>query len=169
MDLVVGVRMLPSCRRWGVSGDRGLAALLVRTSTTSRRLWVFWNMIGQPKAASLMIVIYFLDIHANKRDLYYYGVYVIRPGKWNQLKNAKKKLIAKRGGVNALVATMALLSAQGKATMQQRPNKQANKGKWDDWVEDSFGWMIQREWLTAEEAVGLSGSRHERVHLGASG
>ena len=26
-------------------------------------------------------------------------MYVIRPGKWNQLKNAKKKLIAKRGGV----------------------------------------------------------------------
>ena len=84
------------------------------------------------------------------------GVYVIRPGKWNQLKSAKKKLIAKRGGVNALVATVALLSAQGKATMQQRPNKPANKGKWNDWVEDSVGWMIQHEWLTAEEAVGLS-------------
>jgi len=49
-----------------------------------------------------------------------------------------------------------LLSAQGKATMQQRPNKPANKGRWDDWVEDSFKLMVQHEWLTAEEAVGLS-------------
>ena len=84
------------------------------------------------------------------------GVYVIRPGKWKQMKDAKKKLIARRGGVDALVATVTLLSAQGKATMQQRPNKPANKGKWDTWVEDSVKWMIQREWLTAEEAVGLS-------------
>jgi hypothetical protein len=59
------------------------------------------------------------------------GVYVIRPGKWNQMKDAKKKLIAKRGGVDALVATVTLMSAQGKATMQQRPNKPANKGRWD--------------------------------------
>ena len=48
-----------------------LRCMLVHTSTTSGRLWMFWNAIGQPKAASLMIVIYFLDIHANKRDLYY--------------------------------------------------------------------------------------------------
>ena len=40
--------------------------------------------------------------------------------------------------------------------MQQRPNKPANKGRWDDWVEDSAKWMVQHEWLTAEEAVGLS-------------
>jgi hypothetical protein len=83
-------------------------------------------------------------------------VYVIRPGKWNQLKSAKKKLIAKRGGGDALVATITLLSAQGKAAMQQRPNKPANKGKWDNWVEDSVKWMIQHEWQTTEEAVGLS-------------
>ena len=62
-------------------------------------------------------------------------MYVIRPGKWKQMKDAKKKLIARRGGVDALVATVTLLSAQGKATMQQRPNKPANKGKWDTWVE----------------------------------
>ena len=77
MDLAVGVRTLPSCRRWGVPGERGLAALLVLTGTTSGRLWMFWNTIWQPKAASLMIVIYFLDIHANKRDLYYYYYYMI--------------------------------------------------------------------------------------------
>ena len=47
------------------------------------------------------------------------GVYVIRPGKWKQMKDAKKKLIARRGGVDALVATVTLLSAQGKATMQK--------------------------------------------------
>jgi len=40
--------------------------------------------------------------------------------------------------------------------MQQRPNEPANKGRWDDWVEDSAKWMVQHEWLTAEEAVGLS-------------
>ena len=33
------------------------------------------------------------------------GVYVIRPGNWNQLKSARKKLAAKRGGVDALMAT----------------------------------------------------------------
>ena len=55
-----------------------------------------------------------------------------------------------------MVATVTLLSAQGKATMQQRPNKPTNKGKWDNWVEDSVKWMIQHEWLTAEEAVDLS-------------
>ena len=80
----------------------------------------------------------------------------MRPGKWKQMKDAKKKLIARRGGVDALVATVTLLSAQGKATMQQRPNKPANKGKWDSWVEDSVEWMVQHEWLTVEEAVGLS-------------
>ena len=51
---------------------------------------------------------------------------------------------------------MALLVAQGKATMQQRPNKPTNKGKCDNWAEDLVGWMIQHEWLTEEEALGLS-------------
>ena len=110
------------------------------------------------------------------------GVYVIRPGKWNQLKSALKKLAAKRGGVDALIATITLLSAKGKATTQQRPNKPTNKGRWDDWVEDSVKWMVQHEWLTAEEAVGLSAKAlstaqqnevskdtfPERVHAGRS-
>ena len=72
------------------------------------------------------------------------------------MKSVRKKLAAKRGGVDALVATITLLSAKGKATMQQRPNQPANEGRWDDWVEDSVKWMVQHEWLTAEEAVGLS-------------
>ena len=72
------------------------------------------------------------------------------------MKSAPKKLATKRGGVGALIATITLLSAKGKATMQQRPNKLANKGRWDDWVEGSAKWMVQHEWLTTEEAVGLS-------------
>ena len=40
--------------------------------------------------------------------------------------------------------------------MQQRPNKPANKGRRDDWVEDPTKWVVQHEWLTTEEAVGLS-------------
>ena len=52
--------------------------------------------------------------------------------------------------------------------MQQRPNEPANKGRWDDWVEDSAKWMVQHEWLTAEEAVdpsakALSTAQHREV------
>ena len=56
------------------------------------------------------------------------GVYVIRPGKWNQMKDAKKKLIAKRGGVDALVATVTLLSAQGKPRCNNDRTSQRTKG-----------------------------------------
>ena len=84
------------------------------------------------------------------------GVHVIRPGKWTQLKGARKKLAASRGGADALLAAVTLLSAEGKATMQQRPNRPANKGKWDSWVEDSVKWMVEHDWVSSEEAGSLS-------------
>lgn len=80
------------------------------------------------------------------------GVYVIRPGKLTQLKNARKHATSSRGGTQALMATITLLSAEGTATLQQRPNRPANKGKWDSWVEDSVQWMVDHEWLGEEEA-----------------
>ena len=80
------------------------------------------------------------------------GVYVIRPVKLTQLENARKHTTSSRGGTAALMATITLLNTERTATLQQRPNKPANKGKWDSWVEDSVQWMVDHEWLREEEA-----------------
>jgi hypothetical protein len=45
-----------------------------------------------------------------------------------------------------------LLSAEGEATLQQLPNRPANKGQEEEWIETSVEWMREAQWITEEEA-----------------
>lgn len=80
------------------------------------------------------------------------GVMAVRPGKLNQLKAAKKKTAASRGGPMAIVAAIVQLASEGKATLQQTPNLAYKRGKWETWVEDTVEWMVQHGWIDGGEA-----------------
>ena len=83
------------------------------------------------------------------------GIYVIRPGKLNQMKSAKKKTAGTRGGPMAIMAAVVDLASEGVATLRQVPNKANRQGKWEEWVEDTVSWMVEREWIQESEAHGL--------------
>ena len=72
VDLAVGVRTLPSCRRWGVPGERCLATLL-----DEYNFWAPLDVLGYSWAAKGCLpydCYHSLDVHANKRDLYIINV-----------------------------------------------------------------------------------------------
>ena len=73
------------------------------------------------------------------------GVYLVRPGKLNQLKAAKKKTAQTRGGSMAIIATIVELASEGSATLQQTPNKAYRQGKWEEWIPDTVEWMVQND------------------------
>lgn len=83
------------------------------------------------------------------------GMYLIRPGKLTQLKNARKATAKLRGGPMAIMAAITLLSAEGDATLQYVPRQPANKGPWSSWVEDTVVWMVGSQWITQVEAASI--------------
>lgn len=83
------------------------------------------------------------------------GVHVLRMGKLNQLKAARKKTAETRGGPRAIVAALALLSAEGVATMRQAPRLPARGGPWNQWIPDSMRWMVIEGWISESEEADL--------------
>ena len=60
---LVDVITLSSCRRLGVPGERWLSHVALRVQLLgASALGMLWNTIEQPKAASRMIVVYFLHV-----------------------------------------------------------------------------------------------------------
>ena len=49
------------------------------------------------------------------------------------------------------MATLTLLAAEGIATLQRTPSKGGRKGKWERWIEDSTGWMVEAGWISEGE------------------
>ena len=76
---------------------------------------------------------------------------LLRPGKLNQLKAARQKTLSSRGKREALMATLTLLAAKGIATLQRTPSNGGKKGKWERWIEDSAGWMVEVGWISEGE------------------
>ena len=83
------------------------------------------------------------------------GIYLVRAPKLKQLKDARKKMAAKRGGPLAIMAAIALLSAEGKATMEREPRKRAREGTDPKWVDSAVAWMLNETWITNQEAETL--------------
>lgn len=75
---------------------------------------------------------------------------ILRGAKLRQLISAKKKTASTRGGTKAIYAALAILTAEGEVALQRNPNRDRNKGEWADWIEESAGWMRERDWLTSE-------------------
>ena len=80
------------------------------------------------------------------------GVFVIRPGKLTQLKNARKDGARSKGGHNAIMAALVLLGAQGEATLMMDPNSPRRKGTWEKWIGDTVEWMVTSRWITMDQA-----------------
>ena len=83
------------------------------------------------------------------------GVFVIRPGKLTQLKNARKDGARTKGGQNAIIAALVLLGAQGEATLMMDPSSARNKGTWENWIGDTVEWMLTNQWITMDQAPGI--------------
>jgi hypothetical protein len=91
-------------------------------------------------------------LHENEELAPGQTVFRVRPGKLTQLKNARKKTAQSRGGPMAILAAIVLLSADGEAVLERRPNKAHNRKSWDTWIADATQWMVQQGWLTDSEA-----------------
>ena len=95
------------------------------------------------------------------------GLHIVRVGKLNQLKSARKGTARTRGGPMAIMAAMALLCAEGAATLQRTPMRPARGGRWKRWIRDTMRWMVIEGWIEEEEEEGLRASASEtfRKHV----
>ena len=79
-------------------------------------------------------------------------MYLVRPGKLTQLRAARKKTASTRGGPTAILAAIVELAAEGTVMLMEAPNRPANKGKWDNWIQDTAEWLVRKEWRSEAEA-----------------
>ena len=62
----------------------------------------------------------------------------------------------RKGGTNALCATLSLLTHSGKLVLEEDPGSGGVRGKRTDWLAIATVWMRTAEWLTEEETEGFA-------------
>jgi hypothetical protein len=77
----------------------------------------------------------------------------LRPPKLAELHQAKKSMAKGRGGVMAIYAALALLTADGELALTRLPERQSRKGPWEAWIQDSVNWMRRQGWVSDREAT----------------
>ena len=83
------------------------------------------------------------------------SVQVLRAQKLVQLRAAKQGMMKRRGGTQALYATLALLTQSGRLVLEEDPGSGGVRGQRAEWLKESTAWMQTAEWMTAEEATGF--------------
>jgi hypothetical protein len=81
------------------------------------------------------------------------GVILLRRPKLRALKEAKKSLVATRGGHQALLAAIVELSAQGSATLEQPPLRPSGRGEDQEWIQNAGVWMQETKWTADRDEL----------------